>query len=252
MTLTTRLHDGVATLTLAHPPLNILTQAVLAELRSALARLNGEPGLKVVVLAAEGRHFSAGADVGEHLPPGHLAMIPEFLETVEALASFPRPVLAAVRGRCLGGGFELAQAADLIVAGSGAVFGQPEVLLGVTAPAACVLLPRRGPAGLAAELLFTGDTITSARALEAGLVNRVVADERVESEALALAGRMARHSGAALGLSKKTMRSCLALCPGDGLREAGRIYLEELMRTRDALEGLHAFLDKREPLWSDR
>jgi cyclohexa-1,5-dienecarbonyl-CoA hydratase len=144
------------------------------------------------------------------------------------------------------------QAADAIVAGSGAVFGQPEILLGVTAPAACVLLPRRAAAGLAAELLLTGDSITAAQAFAAGLVNRVVPDERVESEALALARRMARHSGAALRIGKRTIRSCSGLDLERGLREAGRIYLEELMRTQDAVEGLHAFLDKREPLWSNQ
>jgi cyclohexa-1,5-dienecarbonyl-CoA hydratase len=252
MTITTTLHDGIATLTLAHPPLNILTQAVLAELRRALAGLAAEPELKVVLLSAEGRHFSAGADVGEHLPPNHLVMIPEFIDTIAALASFPLPVVAAVRGRCLGGGFEVVQAADVVVAGEGAVFGQPEVVLGVTAPAACVLLPRRGPAGLAAELIFTGDSITATRALEAGLVNRVVADERVESEALALAQRMARHSAAALRLCKRTLRACSDLSPERGLSEATRIYLDELMHTDDALEGLRAFLDKREPVWRNR
>jgi cyclohexa-1,5-dienecarbonyl-CoA hydratase len=244
--------DGVATLTLSRPPLNILTQSVLADLRGALAGLAGEPSLKAVVLVAEGRHFSAGADVGEHLPPRHRAMIPEFIDTIGALSSFPLPVVAAVRGRCLGGGFEVVQAVDVIVAGTGAVFGQPEILLGVTAPAACVLLPRRTHAGLAAELLFTGDTITAARALEAGLVSRVVADDAVEAEALALARRMARHSAAALRLVKRTLRACSALDAEPALREAGRIYLGELMWTHDAVEGLQAFLEKREPQWSNR
>jgi cyclohexa-1,5-dienecarbonyl-CoA hydratase len=252
MTVLTSFQDGVATLTLAHPPLNILTQAVLGELRGALRRLEAEPSLKVVILGAQGRHFSAGADVGEHLPPNHLAMIPEFLDTISALAVFPLPVVAAVHGRCLGGGFEMVQAADVIVAGAGAVFGQPEILLGVTAPAACVLLPRRVPAGLAAGLLFTGDTISAPCAHDAGLVYRVVDDEQVDAEALALAHRMARHSAAALRLNKWTLRACAGRSAEGGLREAGRIYLDELMHTRDAAEGLHAFLDKREPVWSNR
>ena len=115
-----------------------------------------------------------------------------------------------------------------------------------------MLLPRRVSAGLAAELLLTGDTLTAVRAREAGLVNRVVADERVAGEALALAQRMARHSGAALRLVKRTLQSCAGLNAESGLREAGRIYLEELMQTHDAVEGLQAFLDRREPQWSNR
>ena len=98
--------DGIATLTLAHPPLNILTRAVMAELREALQRLAHTSDLRTLLITAEGRHFSAGADVGEHLPPAHRELIPEFLRTLEAVAAFPLPVIAGVRGRCLGAGFE--------------------------------------------------------------------------------------------------------------------------------------------------
>jgi cyclohexa-1,5-dienecarbonyl-CoA hydratase len=252
MLIKTGMDDGIATLTLAHPPLNILTRAVLAELRGALAALSADPSLKVVLLNAEGRHFSAGADVGEHVAPHHLAMIPEFIETIAALLAFPQPLIAAVRGRCLGGGFEVAQTADVIVAGEGASFGQPEIVLGVTAPAACVLLPRRGAPGLAAELLFTGDSISAARALGAGVAQHVVADDAVDSEALALARRMARHSAAALRMSKRTVRRCAGLPVARALREAGRVYLDEVMQTEDGTEGLLAFLEKREPRWRNR
>jgi cyclohexa-1,5-dienecarbonyl-CoA hydratase len=249
MSWTTETRDGVVILTLDHPPLNILTRAVLAELRAALERVASEREPRVLCLTAAGRHFSAGADVGEHLPPQHEALIPEFCDTLDALAGFPLPVVAAVRGRCLGGGFELAMAADLIVAGEGATFGQPEILLGVTAPVACVLLPRLGPPGFAAEVLFTGDPVTAARAQQAGVVQRVVSDDAVESEALALAGRMARHSAVAVRATKRALLTSGGRPRSEALHAAATDYVETLMRSGDALEGLRAFLDKRPAVW---
>jgi cyclohexa-1,5-dienecarbonyl-CoA hydratase len=133
--------EGIGRLTLSQPPLNILTRDLLREVRDALARLAAEPALRVLLLGAEGKHFSAGADVGEHLPPAFEEMIPEFMGTIAALRDFPLPAVAAVRGRCLGGGCELVQGADLVVAGESASFGQPEIVLGVIPPAACALLP---------------------------------------------------------------------------------------------------------------
>jgi cyclohexa-1,5-dienecarbonyl-CoA hydratase len=242
---------GIGWLGFGAPPLNILTRTLLGEIRGALARLSGEPALRVLILDSEGNHFSAGADVGEHMAPQFRAMIPEFLGTVIALAQFPAPVIAVVRGRCLGGGFELAQAADLIVAEEGASFGQPEILLGVFAPAACALLPRRAPHALAAEILFTGDPMDVRRAHAAGLVSRVAPAGEGRADAMALAARIARHSGAALRFTKR------ALALGErgaeaALRAAGALYVEELMETRDANEGLAAFVEKRRPEWAHR
>lgn len=252
MTLKTGIDGGVATLTLDRPPLNVLTRAMMEELRRALAGLAADPTLRALVIAAEGKHFSAGADVGEHLPPTFREMIPEFVASLEALAGFPLPVIAAVRGRCLGGGFELALCADVIVAGEGATFGQPEIVLGVTAPVACVLLPRRVPPGLAAEILFGGDAVSAHRAREAGLLERVVPDDRVDAEARAMAERFARHSAAALRLTKRTLRAAADRPRDAALRDATAIYLEDLMATEDAVEGLRAFVEKRTPLWRHR
>lgn len=252
MNVRMELDAGIATLTLDRPPLNVLTRDLLRDLREAVSRIRDDHGVRVVILTATGKHFSAGADVGEHLPPTYRDLIPEMVATVEAIASLPVPVIAAVRGRCLGGGFELVQAADLVVAGEGASFGQPEIALGVTAPVACALLPRRGSMGAAAEILFTGDAITARRALEAGLAQRVVADDRLEAEARALAERCARHSAAAIRLTKRTVRAAAwRVCP-EALRAAAAIYVEEVMATRDAVEGLRAFTEKRTPAWEHR
>ncbi|MEQ1831623.1 MAG: enoyl-CoA hydratase/isomerase family protein [Candidatus Eisenbacteria bacterium] len=244
--------DGIATLTLANPPLNILTRAVLAEFSQVLGTLASAPELRALVIAAEGKHFSAGADVGEHLPPTHAELIPEFLRTIEALAAFPLPTVAAVRGRCLGAGFELAQACDMIVAGEGATFGQPEILLAVTAPAACVLLPRRTTRGHAAEILFGGEAIDVSRAFAIGVVQRVVPELRTEEHALALARRCARHSATALRATKRTLLETAEQPTAAAFQTAGRIYVDDLMRAADPVEGLEAFLARRTPVWRHR
>ena len=250
--VTSAVTDGVGLLTLRHPPLNILTRAVLDELLAALGALAADPALRVLVVQAEGPHFSAGADVAEHLPPHERALIPRFMAAIRALNEFPLPVVAAVRGRCLGGGFELAQAADVILAGTSARFGQPEIVLGVTAPAACALLPRRAPGGLVAALLFTGDPIDAEEARAAGIVRAVVADEDVDAASLQLAGRIARHSRTALVLTKRGLRAGAMADEAQALRDNEALYLDELMATEDALEGLRAFVEKRRPTWTHR
>jgi cyclohexa-1,5-dienecarbonyl-CoA hydratase len=238
--------DGVAHVMLDSPPLNILTRSVLSELREQLTELAADETLRVLVLGACGRHFSAGASVEEHLPPVHASMIREFADTVLMLYRFPLPVIAAVQGRCLGGGFELVQAADVVLAADDASFGQPEIRLGVFPPLACALLPRTGAA---AELVFTGDPLTAQAAAEAGLVRRVVPADGLAAEAEALAQRIARNSAAALRATKRAWRASAAPVLAHA-EAAARIYLDELMATHDALEGLTAFIDRRTPAWS--
>lgn len=244
--------DGLGRIVLSRPPLNILDRATLAELRQAVDRLGDAPSLRAVLLTAEGRHFSAGAEVAEHLPPTFEAMIREFLETVAALREFPLPVIAAVRGRCLGGGLELVLAADLVVAAESAQFGQPEIHLGVIPPVACALLATRVGAAAAAALVFTGDPLDATAAWRAGLVWRVVPDADLESAALGLAAHITRHSAVALRLAKRAMREPADHDRRTGMEAAGRIYVDELMQTADAVEGLTAFLEKRPPRWSHR
>lgn len=252
MSVTATVSNGIARLVLDNPPLNILTRAELATVRQELAALAERSDLRVLVLSARGKHFSAGADVGEHIPPHHLTLIPDFLATVAQLAAFPLPVIAAVRGKCLGGGFELIQPADIIVAAEGAAFGQPEIVLGVFPPAAVVLLPERLPPGAVAETIYTGDLLTAAEAARHGFVARLVPDEALERTTEELALRIARHSAAALRAAKHALHRQTAAVRESALRRAGEIYLHQLMDTRDAVEGLRAFVEKRSPAWSHR
>jgi cyclohexa-1,5-dienecarbonyl-CoA hydratase len=253
MPVTTHVDEGIGRLVLDDPPLNILTRAVMAELRERLAALALRNDLRALIVSARGRHFSAGASVEEHLPGVVETMIPEFMETVSALHRFPAPVVVAVQGRCLGGALELALAGDLVLAGESAVLGVPEIQLGVFPPAACVQLPRRVGPALAAELVFTGASLDARAALEAGLVRGVVPDDRLEAEARTLAGSIARHSAATLRAAKRALRAASETPGGSftaAMDEVARIYLDELMETADAPEGLRSFVEKRQPRWS--
>jgi cyclohexa-1,5-dienecarbonyl-CoA hydratase len=242
--------DGVAHVVIDRPPLNILTRDVLRRLRAECDRLERDTTLRALILAAEGKHFSAGADVQEHLPPEFRDLIPEFVDTVKLLDAFPVPVVAAVQGRCLGGAFELVQAADVIVAAESAKFGQPEIALGVFPPAACVLLPARCGRAVASDLIFGGDLIDAVEAARVGLVQRVVEEADLHRAALDTAARYTRHSAAALRAAKRAMHDARGWSRGDALDRAAVCYVSDLMATHDAGEGLAAFVAKRQPKWS--
>ncbi|MDH3271517.1 MAG: enoyl-CoA hydratase/isomerase family protein [Gemmatimonadota bacterium] len=241
--------DGIARLTLDEPPLNILSRSLLAELREALEDCRDDTHIRVLVVRAEGKDFSAGASVEEHLPGQFEEMIPEFVDTILAVDRFPVPVIFAVHGRCLGGAFELVLAGDMIVAAEGALFGVPEIQLGVLPPAACILLPLLAPPSLAAELVYSGSSIDATAAQRAGLVLRVTPDGELLDETMRLADSIAGGSAAALRHAKQAMRT------GRGdleerMRGASQIYVNELMATEDATEGLTSFMEKRPAQWS--
>ncbi len=249
MTIKSALADGIGRVVINNPPLNILTREVMAALRAELGKLESEPSIRVLVLEGEGKHFSAGADVAEHLPPDFEQMIPEFLDTVSAIETFPVPVIAAVQGRCLGGGFELVLGADLLIATESAKLGQPEIMLGVIPPAACALLPDLCSRGTAAEIVYTGDAISARQAFDAGLAWKVVPDDQLATEVQEAAGRIARHSAAALRSAKRSMRVTTDVAHRAAMAAVGKIYIDELMATEDAIEGLNSFLEKRQPTW---
>ncbi len=249
---TWRERDGhLARVRLCRPKANILDAAMNGALDAAFAEAAGEGRLRAVLLDAEGPHFSFGASVEEHLPETAAAMLQGLHGLLLRLVAFPVPVLVAVRGQCLGGGLELATAGHLLFAAPEARLGQPEVQVGVFPPAASCLLPERIGRAAAEDLLFSGRAVDGREALRLGLANAVADDP--EAAALAyfdqhLAGKSAvvlRHGVAAA-------RSDLVERVRAKLRDAERRYLGELMSTRDALEGLRAFLQKRPPRWEDR
>lgn len=244
-------HDQVARITLAAPKANILDRAMMVNLVETFNELSWEGKLKAVVLSSEGPHFSFGASIEEHLPEHIAATLTQLHELLRAVTLAPAPVIAAVRGQCLGGGFELALACDLIIAEESAQFGLPEIKLGVFPPAGAALLPVRAGAGRAAELVLTGNTWTAQQALAAGVVHRIAPAGELGStlEAWVATDFMPRSSTALCFAAQAARRPILHALQQD-LPELEKLYLDELMHQPDAVEGLNAFLEKRQPSWA--
>ncbi len=235
-------------LTLARPKANIVDAAMLAALSQALAAQRGRRGLRAVLLDADGPHFSFGASVEEHLRERCAAMLAALHALVVDMVSYPAPVLVAVRGQCLGGGLEVAMAGGPIFAARDAQFGQPEMKLGVFAPAASVLLPYRVNGPAADDLLCSGRSIGADEARAIGLVQQV-ADDPVAAALAYFDAHLADKSASSLALALLAARAPMVRDVRTRLAEVERLYLEELMTTRDANEGLAAFLAKRKPAW---
>ncbi|MBK7517950.1 MAG: cyclohexa-1,5-dienecarbonyl-CoA hydratase [Betaproteobacteria bacterium] len=235
-------------LRLNRPKANICDAAMIGALRSALADHRATTGLRGVLLDAEGPHFSFGASVEEHLAERCAAMLGALHALILDMVEFPVPMLVAVRGQCLGGGLEIALAGGPIFAAPEAQFGQPEIKLGVFAPAASCLLPWRVSAVAAEDLLCSGRSVTAPQALAIGLVQTLADDP----EAAALAWfdeHLAPRSAAALACAVAAARAPRVRELRERLAEVESLYLDRLMVTRDANEGLAAFLAKRAPRW---
>jgi cyclohexa-1,5-dienecarbonyl-CoA hydratase len=238
-------------LRLARPKANICDAAMIAALHAALDAHRGDAALRGVLLDHEGPHFSFGASVEEHLADRCAAMLASLHALVIAMAEYPKPILVAVRGQCLGGGLEIALAGGPIFAARDAQFGQPEIRLGVFAPAASCLLPWRVSPAVAEDLLWSGRSVAAPEALAIGLV-RCVTDD---AEAAALAWfdeYLAPRSAAALACAVTAVRAPRVRELRERLAEVERLYLDQLMSTRDANEGLAAFLERRAPSWEHR
>jgi cyclohexa-1,5-dienecarbonyl-CoA hydratase len=227
---------------------NILDAGVIGSLGRLFEEAAHSPDLKAICLSGEGEHFSFGASVPEHLP-GHVdAMLPAFHAMFRALFDCGVFVHAAVRGRCLGGGLELAIAANRITAAHDAVLGQPEIVLGVFAPVASLLLVERLGRPRAEDLCLSGRTVDANEALAMGLVDELVNDP--EEAALAYARKhLLPRSAASLRLANRAVRLGLRRRLDDELVALESLYLKDLMATRDAEEGLRAFIEKRAPAW---
>jgi cyclohexa-1,5-dienecarbonyl-CoA hydratase len=235
-------------LRLSRPKANIVDAAMIAALHAAFNAHRGSHGLRGVLLDAEGSHFSFGASVEEHVAERCAGMLAALHALIIAMVEFPVPILTAVRGQCLGGGLEVVLAGGPIFATADAKLGQPEMMLGVFAPAASCLLPYRVNQPTAEDLLFSGRSLSGEEARAAGLV-QVVADD---PEAAALAyfdTHLAPKSAAALQCAVAAARGPLIRDLRARLTEVEGVYLNRLMKTRDANEGLAAFLARRAPTW---
>jgi cyclohexa-1,5-dienecarbonyl-CoA hydratase len=235
-------------ITLDDPPLHILDIPMLGELRDALRGLKPDRHL-LIVESSGAKAFSAGVSVQDHVGDKIATMLELFHDCFRTLATLDLTTVALVRGVALGGGCELALACDFVLASDRARFGLPEILLGVFPPVAAYQLSRQLPPRKGLELMLTGDPIDAATAERLGLVNALFPAEAFEEGAAQWLGRLTRHSASSLRLARKAFRLAQAGDFAERLATVERLYLNELMQTSDAGEGLAAFTEKRAAVW---
>ena len=238
-------------LRLDRPKANLVDAGMIAALDQALAEHVGKNELGAALLDAGGPHFSFGASVEEHLPGQCAAMLAGLHRLILRMVESPVPILVAVRGQCLGGGLELALAGHLMFVAPDANLGQPEMKLGVFAPAASCLLPELVGPQQAFDLLVSGRSITGAQAAAMGIAHEAVADP--EHAALAyFEEHLKPKSASSLRYAVKAARLDYVARVKDKIRVVERLYLDELMATHDAVAGLEAFIAKRSAQWQHR
>src|SRR6476661_2116333 len=244
------IRDGVARITLNRPPLNIIDIAMMKDIHRALERIKGADDAKILIFDHQGKSFSAGVSIKDHLP----AMVGEMLQTFHGifrlLNSLELPSVALVDGMALGGGCELAVFCDMVIASDRATFGQPEIKVGVFPPVAAAVFPRLVGRNRTLELLLTGEVIDASEAKAIGLINKVFPTREFKEKSDDYIRKLTSLRGRVLRLTKRAVDQ--SLYTSEGISAAEQLYLRELMKTEDAQEGLNAFLEKRRPVWKNK
>ena len=249
-----RIEDRAARITFARPPLNIFNIAMMREINDALNQCARQREIVAIVFeaAAECNTFSAGVAVEEHIDDTIFQMLDSFHAIFRNLEQIARPTIAIVDGAALGGGCELVAACDIVIASERARFGQPEIKLGVFPPVAAVLLPQVIGDKRARELMLTGELIEATEAARLGLVNYLLPGNEHEQKTSELLSRFRSLSATALAFTKQAIDLGRGRSLDSALKEMEALYLNELMKTYDAAEGIKAFMEKRKPEWRNR
>ncbi len=247
-----RIDNGVARLTLARPDHNLLNEAMLREIADGIFFAGEHDDIKLIVLDSACKVFSGGVDIGEYTTQRVYQMLDAFHAAFAGMLEVSKPVVCVVNGPAIGGGAELAAFGDLVIATPKARFAQPEITIGVFPPLASTILPFLVGPKRALEIILTGEAVTAERALELGLVTRLVPEAKLESTVNELVSRIAGHSGPVLAMAKKAILGGMGLSLRDGLKQSMNIFLNELYRLEDSQEGLRALVEKRKPNWKNR
>ncbi|HJZ63037.1 MAG TPA: enoyl-CoA hydratase/isomerase family protein [Candidatus Acidoferrum sp.] len=247
-----RLDGSVARMTLNRPEHNLLNEPMLREMADAIDLIGQKEGIKLIVLDSACKVFCGGIEVGEYTSQRVFQMLDAFHSAFSGILEIAKPVICVVNGPAIGGGAELAAFGDMVIATPKARFAQPEISIGVFPPLASTVLPYLVGPKKALELVLTGEPVTAERALEMGLVNRLVPEADVEKVVNDLIARITGHSGPVLTMAKKAILSGMGLSLKDGLKQSMNIFLNELYRLEDSQEGLHALVEKRKPNWKNR
>ena len=250
--LTLTLEGPFARINLTHPPLNVIDFAMMDELMAALGAVEQRSEISTVILSGGERAFSAGVDVAIHTPDKIEQMFQKFHGLIGTLAKCRKITIAEVHGACLGGGAELAMVCDMVYTTEKAKWGFPEITLGCYPPVACAALSALVGQKHAANLIFTGRTFSGEEAAEWGLANEAHPEGELQEAIRTTLDHLFKLSPAALSVAKKAFYAWDSIHLDKGLARAEKIYLEELMQTEDAKEGITAFMEKRKPVWKGR
>jgi cyclohexa-1,5-dienecarbonyl-CoA hydratase len=237
---------------LHHPPLNVIDVLMMQELSETLEELETRSDVSVIILAGNGEAFSAGVDVSAHTPDKVDEMLTTFHGLIRRIVATRKVTIAAVHGYCLGGGAELAVVCDIVYTTFSAQWGFPEITLGCYPPVACTALAALVGPKHAAELILTGRTIGGEEAARIGLASRALPVGDLAEAVAEPVRRLSALSPAALSVTKKAIYTWDAMHFDKGLARAEKIYLEELLKTADAHEGIRAFGEKRPPKWTGK
>ncbi len=245
--------DNKAFLTINRPPMNILNIATMEEVNDVLTSLSGNKDIKVLVISSTGeKAFSAGVDVTDHTEDKVERMLQVFHNIFRNMSTLDQVTIAALKGLTLGGGCEIAIFCDLAIAADNLKIGQPEIKLSVIAPIALLILPRLIGLKKTSELLLTGKIIEAVEAEQIGLINKAVPLASFDTELENFIQPFTELSLVGLKFSKKGINLGLETSFLEGLEKIEKIYIDELMVSEDAHEGLKAFVEKRKPLWKNR
>jgi cyclohexa-1,5-dienecarbonyl-CoA hydratase len=247
-----RLESGVAHMTLSRPEHNLLNEAMLRELAEGIEFVGSRDDVKIILLDSACKVFCGGIELGEYTSQRVFQMLDAFHAAFAAMVDVAKPVICVVNGPAVGGGAELAAFGDLVIATPKARFAQPEITIGMFPPLASTILPYLVGPKTALELVLTGEPVSAERALDLGLVNRLVPEAQLETTVRDLLARMTSHSGPVLTMAKKAILGGMGLSLRDGLKHSMGIFLNELYRLEDSQEGLHALVEKRKPNWKNR
>jgi cyclohexa-1,5-dienecarbonyl-CoA hydratase len=250
--LVVSIEPPLARLAMNHPPLNVIDFAMMEQLAQALGEIEAQSDISVVVLDGEGRSFSAGVDVAAHTPDKVETMLLKFHAVIRAFVATKKVTIAAVRGHCLGGGAEMAMVCDVVYTAASAQWGFPEIKLCCYPPVACTALAALVGQKRASEMILTGRTISGTEAAQIGLASRALPDEELGSAVDQIVRDLLDLSPIALSVTKKAIYAWDSMHFDKGLARAEKIYLEELMKTADAAEGISSFMEKRAPRWAGK
>lgn len=250
-----QIQDRVARITFARPPLNIFNIAMMREIAEALDQCAVERDVVTIVFdAAPGtKAFSAGVAVEEHVADTVFQMLDSFHNIFRVLAQISKPAIAVVDGPALGGGCELVAACDIVIASDRARFGQPEIKLGVFPPVAAILLTRIVGEKKAREMILLGEMIDAKEALNLGLINYVVRASELQQKTASVLAKLRELSSSSVGMTHAALE--LGAAGGNldsALERLENFYLNDLMKTEDAQEGVRAFIEKRKPVWRNK